>query len=151
MSAKASGGTEGDDGRRAGYNKSAKIIVIGGSGRVGGSTVRALRELAGPRVELVVGGRSENNFLKSVEVHISCSICFPDGDPSLRVSNPRMFAGHLMRSADLSTCSSKTDSSPSRMIHRHDEISVRCLSIFLRPSDPRLEFERFRAYPVSKT
>lgn len=42
--------------------------MIGGSGRVGGSTVRALRHLLGPNVELVVGGRSERNFVKSVEV-----------------------------------------------------------------------------------
>lgn len=45
-----------------------KVVVIGGSGRVGGSTVRALRQLLGPNVELVVGGRSERNFVKSVEV-----------------------------------------------------------------------------------
>lgn len=44
------------------------MVVIGGSGRVGGSTVRALRQLLGPKVELVVGGRSERNFIKSVEV-----------------------------------------------------------------------------------
>eukprot|EP00904_Undaria_pinnatifida_P012410 jgi/Undpi1/829/HiC_scaffold_10.g04293.m1 len=44
-----------------------KVVVIGGSGRVGGSTVRALRQLLGPNVELVVGGRSERNFVKSVE------------------------------------------------------------------------------------
>lgn len=49
-------------------DRSAKVIVIGGSGRVGGSTVRALRRLAGPRVELLVGGRSEANFRRSVEV-----------------------------------------------------------------------------------
>lgn len=46
----------------------AKVIVIGGSGRVGGSTVRALRRLAGPDTEIVVGGRSERNFEKSVQV-----------------------------------------------------------------------------------
>ncbi|CAN0466567.1 unnamed protein product [Ascophyllum nodosum] len=43
-----------------------KIMVVGGSGRVGGSTVRALRQLA-PNIELVVGGRSERNFAKSVQ------------------------------------------------------------------------------------
>lgn len=58
---------------------------------MGGSTVRALRQLAGPDLELVVGGRSKGNFLKSVEVSIiypSCerarvqihlSITFSDG------------------------------------------------------------------------
>ncbi|CAN0575179.1 unnamed protein product, partial [Ectocarpus sp. 12 AP-2014] len=40
---------------------------VGGSGRVGGSTVRALRQLAGPDLELLVGGRSQRNFVKSVE------------------------------------------------------------------------------------
>lgn len=49
------------------YDKLAKVIVIGGSGRVGGSTVRALRQLAGPDLQLAVGGRSERNFVKSVE------------------------------------------------------------------------------------
>lgn len=58
---------------QSGYRTtSSKVIVIGGSGRVGGSTVRALRQLAGPDVELLVGGRSEENFLKSIEV------CVPD-------------------------------------------------------------------------
>lgn len=44
-----------------------KVVVIGGSGRVGGSTVRALRRLAGPGAEIVVGGRSKSNFLSSVK------------------------------------------------------------------------------------
>lgn len=47
-----------------------KVIVIGGSGRVGGSTVRALRQLAGPDLELVVGGRCKRNFESSVKVTI---------------------------------------------------------------------------------
>lgn len=53
-----------------GYDNGAKVLVIGGSGRVGGSTVRALRQLAGPDLQLTVGGRSERNFVKSVEVCI---------------------------------------------------------------------------------
>lgn len=52
------------------YDKHAKVIVVGGSGRVGGSTVRALRQLAGPDLQLAVGGRSERNFVKSVEACI---------------------------------------------------------------------------------
>lgn len=60
-----------------GYDRNAKVIVIGGSGRVGGSTVRALRELGGPNLELVVGGRSERNFNKSVEVRQTARVCSP--------------------------------------------------------------------------
>lgn len=51
-----------------------KVVVIGGSGRVGGSTVRALRQLLGPNVELVVGGRSERNFVNSVKVRYNNTI-----------------------------------------------------------------------------
>lgn len=57
------------DSDSAGYDNHAKVLVVGGSGRVGGSTVRALRQLAGPNLQLTVGGRSERNFVKSVEVH----------------------------------------------------------------------------------
>ncbi|CAM9708080.1 unnamed protein product, partial [Ectocarpus fasciculatus] len=61
-------GAKGDDGGgEGGYDKDARVIVVGGSGRVGGSTVRALRQLAGPGLELLVGGRSQRNFVKSVE------------------------------------------------------------------------------------
>ncbi|CAM9170966.1 unnamed protein product [Ectocarpus sp. 6 AP-2014] len=61
-------GAKGDDGGGArGSDKDARVIVVGGSGRVGGSTVRALRQLAGPGLELLVGGRSQRNFVKSVE------------------------------------------------------------------------------------
>ncbi|CAM9618646.1 unnamed protein product [Ectocarpus sp. 12 AP-2014] len=61
-------GAKRDDGGGArGYDKGARVIVVGGSGRVGGSTVRALRQLAGPDLELLVGGRSQRNFVKSVE------------------------------------------------------------------------------------
>lgn len=59
-----------DNADSVGYNKHAKVLVIGGSGRVGGSTVRALRQLAGPDLQLAVGGRSERNFVKSVEVRV---------------------------------------------------------------------------------
>ncbi|CAM9306216.1 unnamed protein product, partial [Ectocarpus sp. 8 AP-2014] len=56
-------GAKVDDGGGArGYDKDARVIVVGGSGRVGGSTVRALRQLAGPGLELLVGGRSQRNF-----------------------------------------------------------------------------------------
>ncbi|CAM9602417.1 unnamed protein product [Discosporangium mesarthrocarpum] len=47
--------------------KGKKVIVIGGSGRVGGSTVRALRQLGGKELELLVGGRSQENFHRSRE------------------------------------------------------------------------------------
>lgn len=57
-----------DSADSVGYDNHAKVLVIGGSGRVGGSTVRALRQLAGPNLQLAVGGRSERNFAKSVEV-----------------------------------------------------------------------------------
>ncbi|CAM9910938.1 unnamed protein product [Ectocarpus sp. 12 AP-2014] len=61
-------GAKRDDGGGArGYDKGARVIVVGGSGRGGGSTVRALRQLAGPDLELLVGGRSQRNFVKSVE------------------------------------------------------------------------------------
>lgn len=57
--------------------KLSKVIVVGGSGRVGGSTVRALRQLAGADVEIVVGGRSEKNFRSSVNVSGAqyCTVC----------------------------------------------------------------------------
>eukprot|EP00752_Nemacystus_decipiens_P007293 g6525.t2 len=56
-----------DNAASVGYDKNAKVLVIGGSGRVGGSTVRALRQLAGPNLQLAVGGRSQRSFVRSVE------------------------------------------------------------------------------------
>lgn len=62
---------------RAGHGTQKKVIVIGGSGRVGGSTVRALRHLAGTQVQLLVGGRNKRNFENSVAVSAFAStLCF---------------------------------------------------------------------------
>ena len=45
------------------------ILVLGGTGRVGGSTVRAMRSLAvenGWDMEVIVGGRKEANFQQAL-------------------------------------------------------------------------------------
>ncbi|CAM9249506.1 unnamed protein product [Chrysoparadoxa australica] len=42
-----------------------RVLVIGGSGRVGGSTVRALHRHDAKNCQILVGGREETNFLKS--------------------------------------------------------------------------------------
>ena len=42
-----------------------KFLVVGGTGRVGGSTAKYLHQLSDTRVELVLGGRSVESFTRS--------------------------------------------------------------------------------------
>ena len=39
-----------------------RVLVLGGSGRVGGSAVRCLNDRYGPTIDLSVGGRKRNNW-----------------------------------------------------------------------------------------
>eukprot|EP00612_Vaucheria_litorea_P000162 CAMPEP_0171451642 /NCGR_PEP_ID=MMETSP0945-20130129/67_1 /TAXON_ID=109269 /ORGANISM="Vaucheria litorea, Strain CCMP2940" /LENGTH=407 /DNA_ID=CAMNT_0011976147 /DNA_START=104 /DNA_END=1323 /DNA_ORIENTATION=+ len=47
------------------FSYSGNVVVVGGSGRVGGSTVRALKKYYGDKLRISVGGRSETHFRES--------------------------------------------------------------------------------------